>query len=211
MDDEGKLNSSGVGFTYSWDTRRAGLDPTARFALRFSTDLFGLGGDTRFIKSTALGTFERKVLRDEVTIRAQLEGGAIGVLEGDTRITDRFSLSSSQLRGFRASGIGPRDGDEALGGNFYAVARLETEFPLGLPEEYGIRGGAFVDAGSLWGLDGTVAGTVVSEDMILRASAGLSLFWNTPIGPLRFNFSRPLQQESYDKPLNFDLTISTSF
>ena len=138
------------------------------------------------------------------------------MMNGSTRITDRFSLSSSQFRGFRLNGIGPRDigvtNEDALGGNYYAVARLEAEFPLGLPEEYGIRGGAFLDAGSLWGLDNPDGGVnVVSEEMILRASAGLSLFWKTPLGPLRFNFSRALKKEDYDEELNFDLTVSTSF
>ena len=31
------------------------------------------------------------------------------------------------------------------------MARFEAEFPLGLPEEYGILGGAFLDVGSVWG------------------------------------------------------------
>ena len=95
-----------------------------------------------------------------MTLRGTLEGGAlIGLSDTNSRIVDRFSLGPSQLRGFEANGIGPRDqtpdsgGDpkgDALGGNFYAVARLEAEFPLGLPEEYGITGGLFVDAGTLW-------------------------------------------------------------
>ena len=40
--------------------------------------------------------------------------------------------------------------DDALGGNAYAVVRLEAEFPLPVPEEYGISGGAFIDYGSVW-------------------------------------------------------------
>jgi outer membrane protein insertion porin family len=208
----GRTTSSAVGFTYSWDTRRAGLDPNTRVSFRVGADFAGLGGDSQFIKTTATATAERKILNEEVTVRAVVEGGAITMMNGNTRITDRFVLSSSQFRGFRLNGIGPRDlaatDDDALGGNYYAVARLEAEFPLGLPEEYGIKGGAFVDAGSLWGLDNP--GTV-DDSMNMRASAGLSLFWKTPLGPLRFNFSRALKKEDYDEELNFDLTVSTSF
>ena len=94
----------------------------------------------------------------------------------------------------------------------FAVARFEAEFPLGLPEEYGISGGAFVDVGSLWGLDDAAGATgVVDDSAELRAAIGVSLFWETPIGPLRFNFSKPLKKQDYDLEQNFNLTISTEF
>ena len=101
---------------------------------------------------------------------------------------------------------------DALGGNLFAVAKFEAEFPLGLPEEYGIHGGVFLDVGSVWGLDNTAGtGGAVDDGFHLRSVAGVSLFWETPIGPLRFNFSKALQKEVYDVEREFDLTISTKF
>ena len=211
---------SGIGLSYTYDTRRRGLDPNAGILLRFSTDFAGLGGNTKYVKTTALASAERKILNDEVTLRASVEGGALASVGGSTsRIIDRFILSSSQLRGFAYAGIGPRDlnvsNEDALGGNYFAVARFEAEFPLGLPEEYGITGGAFVDVGSLWGLDningGPAGGNPVDDALHLRSSVGLSVFWNTPIGPLRFNFSQPLNKQSYDRTQSFDVSISTRF
>jgi outer membrane protein insertion porin family len=120
------------------------------------------------------------------------------------------------MRGFSLDGIGPRerntaaDVNDALGGNMFAVARFEAEFPLGLPEEYGISGGVYYDIGSLWGLDQTNA-DVIYEDFSLRQTVGLSLFWDTPIGPLRFNFSEPVAKRPHDETQAFDLTISTQF
>ena len=93
----------------------------------------------------------------------------------------------------------------------YAVARLEADFPLGLPEEYGISGGVFLDVGSVWGLDDTAGTAVVDDSMNLRSTVGFAVFWDTPIGPLRFNFTNALQKETYDKEQTFDLTISTKF
>ena len=131
----------------------------------------------------------------------------------DSRVTERF-FGNGKIRGFEVNGIGPRDmgavNEDALGGNLFAVARFEADFPLGLPEEYGITGGAFLDIGSVWDLDQTGAG-VVGASFTPRAAAGLSLLWNTPIGPLRFNFSNAIQKETYDLEQNFDLTISTKF
>ena len=68
--------------------------------------------------------------------------------------------------------------------------------------------------GSVWGLNGArldAAGNPIDTSMKPRAAIGLSFVWNAPIGPLRFNFSRPLKKEPYDKVRNFDLTISTKF
>ena len=117
------------------------------------------------------------------------------------------------MRGFNPGGIGPRDEDtdDALGGNAFAVARLEAEFPLGLPSEYGISGGVFLDYGSVWDVGETFGEDVILNDFEARAIAGLSIFWTTPIGPLRFNFTEPLDVQDRDETRNFDVTISTSF
>ena len=51
----------------------------------------------------------------------------------------------------------------------------------------------------------------VDDSMHLRSAVGLSVFWTTAIGPLRFNFSKAIDKESYDKEQTFDLTVSTKF
>jgi outer membrane protein insertion porin family len=108
--------------------------------------------------------------------------------------------------------------EDALGGNYFSAVHLEAAFPLGLPEEYGISGGAFVEAGSVWGLNNTAGtdgtnpvGGEVDDSMHIRTVAGLTLFWTTPLGPLRFDFTRAGAKESYDKEQTFDFTIATKF
>ncbi|WP_103256982.1 outer membrane protein assembly factor BamA [Tabrizicola aquatica] len=215
-DDEPALRTFSLGYEYEYDTRITGLNPKGGVLLRFGQDFAGLGGDTKYIETTALALAETKVWNEEVTIRAIFEGGAITSL-GDnvTRVTERY-FGNGKIRGFEPNGIGPRDlnavNQDALGGNLFAVARFEADFPLGLPEEYGISGGAFLDVGSVWSLDNTAGtGGPVDDSFNPRASVGLSVFWTTPIGPLRFNFSHALKKEEYDEEQNFDLTISTRF
>lgn len=213
--DRGALYESSIGYTYTYDTLNKGLDPNAGVRLEFGQDFAGLGGHVGSIKTTARAIAERKILNEEVTLRAVVEGGAL-VTEGDgSRFVDRFRLNSSRFRGFEPGGLGPREKgpgnvNDSLGGNFYAVARFEAEFPLGLPEEYGISGGLFYDVGSLWGLDQTNANTIY-DDFSARHVVGASLFWTTPIGPLRFNFTRALVAEEHDKQRDFEFTISSQF
>ncbi|MFD1196199.1 outer membrane protein assembly factor BamA [Seohaeicola saemankumensis] len=216
---QGQLWSSALGYTYSYDNRRSGLNPDAGVLLQFGQEFAGLGGDSTYVKTTARAQAQTSILNDEVTLRATLEGGMLNFTSGSSRVTDRFLIGGSIMRGFTPDGIGPREVrttggavevNDALGGNMYAVAKIEAEFPLGLPEEYGIRGGLFYDVGSVWDLDLTNANTIY-DDFSLRHVVGVSIFWDSVIGPLRFNFSKALEKEDFDDEQTFNLTISTRF
>ncbi len=213
----GALISSALGYTFTHDSRLAGLNPNASLQFRFGQDFAGVGGDVQSLRTTALMVAQTKVFREAITLRAELEGGAVNMMGGQTsRVLDRFS-GTGKVRGFEPNGYGPRDlspggNQDALGGNFYAALRLEAQFPLGLPEEYGISGGVFYDVGSVWGLNNTAGTSMAVDDTLhLRSSIGVSVFWDTVIGPLRFNFSRALIKQDYDVVQDFDLTISTQF
>jgi len=222
---QGMLTSSGLGFTYTYDSRISGLDPTAGFLVQIGADYTGLSGDNEYLKSSAKVVAQRQMFNEEVTLRATFEAGAFSWLANDTsRSIDRYVLSPSVLRGFEPGGIGPRDQsarasagagnyDDFLGGNYFAVARFDAEFPLGLPEEYGLRGGMFFDVGNLWDLTNvnTTGGSIVGEGGSFRQVIGVSLLWTTSFGPLRFNFSKALQKEDFDKEQSFDLTLQARF
>ncbi|MDA7424255.1 outer membrane protein assembly factor BamA [Thalassococcus lentus] len=216
---QGPRFDSYLGYTYSYDTRRTGLNPNAGVLLEFGQDFAGLGGDSTYIKTQAKAVAQTKILNEEVTLRASFEGGALSYSKGNSRSIDRFQIGTSVMRGFEYGGIGPREigggVNDPLGGNFFAVAKFEAEFPVGLPEEYGISGGVFYDIGSVWGLDGSTmaagAGNIVSEGFDARHVVGVSIFWDSAIGPLRLNFSEAVKKQKNDKPLNFNLTISTEF
>lgn len=214
--DLGALVSSSVGYAYTYDNRTTGLDPLGGYLLRFSQDFSGLGGDVDAILTTALGLAERRVFNEEVTLRLAVEGGLLQMLNDQTSTVATRFFGNEAVRGFDRNGYGPRDltaaNQDALGGNMLAAVRLETEFPLGLPEEYGITGGLFLDAGSIWGLNDTMGtGGLVDDSFHLRATIGASIFWNTPLGPLRLNFMQAFIQEDYDRDQNFDIAVSTQF
>jgi len=221
----GSRSTSSLGLVYSYDTTRIGLNPNTSFSFAIGADLAEFVGDNEYIQTTTRAVAQTRVFNEEVVLRATFEGGAISWADDSVgRAVDRFLLNSRVFRGFEPGGIGPRDqslrvngsgssADDALGGNYYAVARLEAQFPLGLPEEVGIRGGVFYDTGNLWNLDNAdlEGGNVVGEDGSFRQVIGFAILWNTPIGPLRFNFTNVLSKEKFDKEQNFDLTLSAQF
>lgn len=221
----GSAVTSSVAFKYTLDTRDSPIDPRSGFRLLLEQEFAGLGGDTSYSKTSGRVKGYTSLLNEDLVLSAEFEGGMLAY-DGESRITDRFFLGGNSLRGFATGGVGPRDFcngcvgaggagqnvDDALGGNMYAVGRLEASFPLGLPEELGIYGGLFFDMGSVWDLDNT-AGSMgaVDDGQIWRSAAGVSLFWSTPIGPLRFNWAWPIEKESYDETEDFRVTIDTRF
>jgi outer membrane protein insertion porin family len=118
----------------------------------------------------------------------------------------------------------------SLGGNAYYQGTFELTVPNFLPEEYGIKSALFVDVGALGiledidkgspvvitdgtliGLPGLSAVRIPKDAAALRASAGLSVFWDSPFGPIRFDFSQILRREDYDRTETFRFSTSTSF
>lgn len=210
------VNANGLGYTYSFDNRRSGLNPAAGILLQLNQDFSGLGGDISSIRTKAKIVGQRKILKDEVTLRATLEGGVLSYSKGQSRVIDRFNMGSQVMRGFEPGGIGPREYDpsssvnDALGGEKFAAARFEADFPLGIPEEFGLSGSVFYDVGSLWGIT-TSDPDVLYSDSSLRQVVGAALLWATPIGPLRFNFTKAISKETHDKEQDFEFTLSTQF
>lgn len=213
----GEQSASSLGYRYAYDSRTSGLDLNAGYLFQFEQDFAGFGGDARYVETTAELIGERRVFNEEVTLRASLEGGVLAFSGGTNRAVDRFLTDTSIIRGFEPGGIGPRDltagPDDPLGGNIYVAARFEAEFPLGLPEEYGIRGGVFYDIGNLYDLTDVdlTGGNVVGESGSFRHVIGISILWNTPVGPLRFNLSDALRKEEFDRDQRFEVSLSTTF
>ena len=215
---QGERVASSIGLSYVYDSRLGGLNPTAGVLLEANVDFAGVGGDSEYIKTTARAIAQQRVLNEEVVLRATLELGALNWTGNDfSRTLDRFVLGPNIFRGFEPAGLGPRDlsngQDDAIGGNYYWVARFESDFPLGLPEELGLRGGVFYDVGNLYNINNvnTAGANIVGADGSIRHVVGLSVLWDTPFGPLRFNFSKALKKETFDKEQNFDLTIQARF
>ena len=217
-EDQGKISKPELSFDYLIDGRDSIIKPKNGFLLRSDITISGLGSRNSFIKASARGKIYNSFFDDLITVTGELEGGFMQMQNGFSRTVDRFSLGGRSLRGFQYGQIGPREGDEPLGGENYAVSRIEANFPIGLPKELGFYGGIFAEAGSLWGLNYDKekieidANDLKSVDSKIRSSVGFTLYWSTPIGPLQFNWAKPQQYLSgVDKTENFSFNIASQF
>ena len=219
-DQVGSFLNSSAGYTLYVDRRNDPIRPTRGWTGRLIQDFAGIGGDVNYVKTEAEVSAYWGITPSWV-VSASASTGYVSGWGGDPiRINDRFFKGGNSFRGFETAGIGPRDllTTDALGGNFYVIGTMELTVPNGLPEEYGIRTSLFTDVGTVGMLDdrytlnadGTPSTRIV-DDLELRASAGVSIHWRSPMGPIRFDLSHILGSEDYDKTETFRFSTSTQF
>src|SRR4029079_9124135 len=212
----GEYWTSGVGTALSYDARNHPKIPTSGYFLTTGLEFTGLGGDVQYIRASAEGRFYYPVT-EKITFVGRVIGGHITGWGGqDVRLLDLYYKGGETIRGFYMSGFGPRDtltGD-ALGGDTFWAATAELRFPFPLiPDDLGMSGAIFADAGSLFGAGASAKGIntqcgpggdptlgiCLADASAIRASVGFGLLWNSPLGPLRLDIAKAILKENFDK------------
>jgi outer membrane protein insertion porin family len=229
--DGAKLTSL-IGYTLSYNTLDNNRNPTSGLYAELRQDFAGVGGDVNFIRTTGDARYYRELFGDLVGM-VRVQGGHVaGWGNRGLRMLDHFQMGPNLVRGFAPAGLGPRDltpgsFNDALGGTLYWGATVEVQMPLYfLPKETGIKVAAFADAGSLWDYRGPTGWARTNEtlrcagvatvpcfgnDTLVRTSAGVSLIWDSPFGPLRFDYAVPLTKTGYDRVQEFRFGGGTRF
>src|SRR5690349_602709 len=229
---EGTSNVSSVGYTVAYDTRNLPQSPTSGIFASFSQDLAGVGGDVNYIRSVA-DAHGYYPITNKRTLVGRVQGGNIERWGGDdVRMTELFFKGGETIRGFKRAGIGPRDACEdpvtgervrpcskdALGGKVYWATTAELRFPFPfIPDNIGMQGAVFVDAGSLFDPSDFALNAVAKEGSFIfnssqvRLSSGFSIIWQSPLGPLRADIAQALLKADFDKTEIFRFGASTNF
>ncbi len=232
----GESWTSSVGTSLTYDTRNHPRNPNRGLYLSVGPEFAGLGGDVQYVRVQGEARAYYPVY-DKVTLVGRVLGGSIQGWGGDdVRLLDMFYKGGETVRGFYRAGIGPRDLNtrDSLGGQNFWAATAEVRFPLPLvPEELGISGALFVDAGSVWGASTQVTKSnqiavlkpsvngfcdpvdrskvCLADDNSVRASVGGSIMWQSPVGPLRLDYANVLNKEKYDRTQQIRFGASTQF
>ena len=126
----------------------------------------------------------------------------------DIKLSDRLFLPSSKLRGFESGKVGPKDGNDFIGGNYAASINVATSLSQIMPNSQNTNFSIFFDAANIWGID--YNSTLDSENKI-RSSVGIALDLFTPIGPLSFSLSEPITKGKNDITESFRFNLGTTF
>ncbi|MBV9555679.1 MAG: outer membrane protein assembly factor BamA [Pseudolabrys sp.] len=224
----GPVIGSVLGYTLAYNTLDNNKTPTSGGLVEFKQDFAGVGGDVNYIRNTIDARNYSEVLPDVIGMLRLQAGYVSGWGSKDLRMLDHFQMGPNLVRGFAPSGLGPRDLtpngiNDPLGGTMYWGATAEAQTPLYfLPKEVPIKFAMFADAGSLWNYRGprdwlppvpgaTGETLLVGDSAAIRASVGVGFLWDSPLGPLRFDFAYPLAKQSYDRTQVFRFSGGTTF
>lgn len=227
---EGVHVSSLVGTTLTYDKRNHPRNPTSGYFLTGGVDFAGVGGDVQYTRLAAEARYYFPIT-ERITFVSRVTAGHIQGWGGDdVRLIDMYYKGGETIRGFNRAGFGPRDlatGD-ALGGQTFYAATAEVRYPFPfVPDDLGVKGAVFVDAGSLFGVSdfvknnsascgvapalGSPPNICLADDSSPRVSVGTSLIWDSPLGPLRADFGWAVMKEEHDKEQLFRFGASTKF
>jgi outer membrane protein insertion porin family len=208
---------SAVGSTVTYSTLDNTKSPTSGFKSQLSQDLAGLGGDVKFLRTSEDLRYYHPI-NDDVVSLVRAQGGYVTGWGGQqVPLLNSFFGGPTMVRGFAPNGFGPRDLTpgttmDNVGGSMYwaTTAELQSNIP-GVPQEYGLKATAFVDAGSVFRYNGPTAfpgsaqSLQVANSNIVRSSVGAGLTWASPFGNLTVDYAVPLTKAAYDvvQPLRF--------
>lgn len=237
---QGTTQTSLFGYTYSYNTLNDPIRPTNGLSFSVSQDLAGFGGTLKYLRSETSFSVYHPLIWDSVIASLTGSAGYITGYDGQTvRISERFFKGGDSFRGFALAGIGPRDvavGNNAgaIGGNVYAIGTAQVRVPNFLPDDYGITTALFSDFGTLGRIDrdantvtvspilgipcshlkpgSPLAGSsCVADNLALRASAGISVGWKSPFGPIQVDLGMPFVKTPYDRPEIIHFSAGTGF
>ena len=203
---EGNYWDSFLSFNMNYDKRNQKFQTSDGFKSFYSLDL-PLISDTNTVKnyfnySHYFDFFENNFSSISLSLET-----ANSLNNKDIKLSERITIPSKRLRGFESGRIGPKDGDDFVGGNYAYSINFVSNIPQFFEESQNLDFLFFVDAADIWGVD---YNSSIEGDGI-RSSIGLGLDWMSPIGPMNFTLAHPVTKVTGDKTESFRFNLGTTF
>ena len=203
----GEFTEIAASYGFTTDKRDRAFMPTSGYISSFNQRLPIFADKKAITNTVSLSNY--KLLTEDVVTASKFYLSAInGIADEDVRLNERRFLNSKRLRGFEKGKVGPIDGTDHVGGNYAAAINFEANFPNFLPDSSRAEVGTFIDIANVWGVD---YDNTIDETNTLRSSAGVTVGWNSPIGPMSFILSTNLKKADTDVTESFTFNLGTTF
>ncbi len=203
---EGNYFDTYLNFNFDYDKRNQKFKTSDGFRSYYSVDLPILSDNNTLTNFYNYKIFSELYENNISSVGLSLKA-ANSITGDDVKLSERLYIPQKKLRGFVNGGVGPKDGDDHIGGNYYAVVNFNSTLPQILPNTQNVDVSTFLDIANLWGVDDTS----LDNSSEIRSSIGLGVDWFTPVGPLSFSFAQPISKGSTDKTETFRFNLGTSF
>ena len=195
-----------VNLKFDYDKRDQKFQPTDGFRSNYSIN-FPLISDSNTFSNTYLFSnyyqyLEKNVFKSSLFLKA-----SSSISGENVKLSERIYIPSSKLRGFEFGKIGPKDGDDYIGGNYAVALNFSSSIPQLFENNQSTDFSVFMDIANLWGVD---YNSGLETDKI-RSSVGVSMDYYSVIGPLNFSLSYPMSKDSTDVTETFRFNLGTTF
>ena len=204
---EGNYWDTFLKFRVNYDKRNQKFRPSDGFVSNLSFDL-PIISDT----NTLTNSYTYKVFTDlyenNITSMSFYIEAANSITGDDIKLSERLFIPSRRLRGFESGKIGPKDGNDFIGGNFATAINFNSTLPVIFENAQNLDASIFVDIANLWGVD---YDSSIDDSNKVRSSIGIGIDWFSVVGPINFSFTETLSKKSSDITESFRFNIGTTF
>ena len=203
---EGSFFNTDFGYSLTLDKRNQRFKPTQGYKTTFSQSLPLVQDSSSIMNGLDVSAYHD--FSEDVIGSLKFHARTINGIDKDVRLTNRLYIPRHKLRGFNTYKIGPKDGEDYIGGNYTTAMGVEAQLPNLLPESYRTDVSIFLDTANIWGVD---YNNSIDETNKLRSSVGISANIFTTVGPLSFTVAQSITQATNDETETFNFRLGTSF
>ena len=198
-----------INFLYgvTFDQRNQPFQPTDGYITKFNQSIPVLMDKSSLLNGLSVSSYH--AFSEDVIGTVKFSLRTLHALdEDDVRLTSRLFIPQNKLRGFNSRRVGPKDGEDWIGGNYTSSLGFEAQLPNLLPESYRTDFSVFLDTANVWSVDYSDA---IEDTNKIRSSFGVSANVFTTIGPLSFTMAKSLSKSINDETEPFNFRLGTSF
>ena len=203
---EGNYFDTFLKLDFNYDKRNQKFQTSKGFKSFYSIDL-PLISETNSLINSYNYKYYSELYENNISSFSFLFKAANSINNKNIKLSERLYIPASNLRGFEIGKVGPKDGEDYIGGNFMSSINFSSTLPQILPNYQNADFLFFLDIANIWGVDYDSS----LDDDEVRSAIGVGIDWFTPIGPLNFSFAQPLSKSNNDKTESFRFNLGTTF
>ncbi|MDC3175476.1 outer membrane protein assembly factor BamA [Candidatus Pelagibacter sp.] len=203
---EGNYWDSFIKLDFNYDKRNQKFQTSSGFRSFYSIDL-PIISDTNTLKNYYNHSYYFDLFEKNISTVSFYFETANSIDNKDIKLSERITIPSRRLRGFESGRVGPKDGDDFIGGNYAYSLNFSSTIPQLFEDSQNVDFLFFTDIADIWGVDYDSS----LDNNKIRSSIGLALDWFSPIGPLNFSLAQPISKAKGDKTESFRFNLGTTF
>tara|TARA_A100000164_G_C21939383_1_gene789806 strand:- start:613 stop:2856 length:2244 start_codon:yes stop_codon:yes gene_type:complete len=204
---KGHYWDSFLNLNFTQDKRNQKFQTSKGHLSRYDVDIPLISDTNSFINRFSYKYFS-ELYNENVSSVGLTLSSAFSLDDSDVKLSERLFIPSNRLRGFEGGKVGPKDGNDFVGGNYLATLNLTSSLPQIMPNSQETDFSVFLDVANIWGVD---YDSSINDSGKVRSSIGIGLDWFTVIGPISFSYAHPLSKDTNDVTQEFSFNLGTTF